>query len=168
MCPICAMQLVPVSSLVEPASAPARIRRQVDFITEHYLALQRLFSSDSTKDVARNALGVASAAQQVIEHRDDPEAKLSKSASNAVRAIRASALAITGSNIDRDRVRFGELSKAFIALINEFRPDPKEWPKLFVFRCPMAKAEWVQSTKTVANPYYGFKMRDCGELKAEK
>ena len=64
--------------------------------------------------------------------------------------------------------RYGELSKAFIALTDEFRPDSKKWPKLYVFHCPMAKAEWVQPTKTVANPYYGFKMRDCGELKAEK
>jgi hypothetical protein len=36
----------------------------------------------------------------------------------------------------------------------------------YVFNCPMAKAEWLQTdSKQVSNPYMGKKMPTCGELK---
>jgi hypothetical protein len=36
----------------------------------------------------------------------------------------------------------------------------------YVFTCPMAKADWLQTdSKQVSNPYMGKKMPACGELK---
>jgi len=35
----------------------------------------------------------------------------------------------------------------------------------YVMTCPMAKADWVQSNKEVANPYMGQKMPHCGTIK---
>jgi hypothetical protein len=36
----------------------------------------------------------------------------------------------------------------------------------YVFHCPMAKSEWLQTdSKTVSNPYMGKKMPTCGSLK---
>ena len=36
----------------------------------------------------------------------------------------------------------------------------------YVFTCPMAKAEWLQTdSKQASNPYMGKKMPTCGELK---
>lgn len=36
----------------------------------------------------------------------------------------------------------------------------------FVFTCPMAKADWLQTdSKQVSNPYMGKKMPTCGEIK---
>ncbi len=35
-------------------------------------------------------------------------------------------------------------------------------PDFHVFYCPMAKKDWVQRTTTVANPYMGKDMLDCG------
>jgi hypothetical protein len=36
----------------------------------------------------------------------------------------------------------------------------------FVFTCPMAKADWLQTdSKQVSNPYMGKKMLTCGEIK---
>jgi hypothetical protein len=37
----------------------------------------------------------------------------------------------------------------------------------FILTCPMAQADWVQSTRAVANPYLGKDMLTCGEVKAE-
>jgi hypothetical protein len=37
----------------------------------------------------------------------------------------------------------------------------------FILTCPMAQADWVQSTRTVANPYLGKDMLTCGEVKEE-
>ena len=31
-----------------------------------------------------------------------------------------------------------------------------------VFRCPMAKADWLQKPGETANPYYGSEMLTCG------
>jgi hypothetical protein len=35
----------------------------------------------------------------------------------------------------------------------------------YVMTCPMAKGDWVQKDKEVANPYYGASMLRCGGLK---
>ncbi|MBN8708042.1 MAG: DUF3347 domain-containing protein [Verrucomicrobia bacterium] len=36
----------------------------------------------------------------------------------------------------------------------------------YVFTCPMVKAEWVQKTKEVQNPYMGKEMLGCGSIKS--
>jgi len=38
----------------------------------------------------------------------------------------------------------------------------------YVFTCPMAKADWVQKTTKVQNPYLGPDMSSCGSLKSGK
>lgn len=38
----------------------------------------------------------------------------------------------------------------------------------YVFTCPMAKADWVQKTTKVQNPYMGQEMPGCGSLKSAK
>ena len=30
--------------------------------------------------------------------------------------------------------------------------------------CPMARKYWIQKGETIANPYYGRKMADCGRI----
>ena len=35
---------------------------------------------------------------------------------------------------------------------------------LVVAHCPMKNADWVQTGETIANPYYGSSMLDCGEV----
>lgn len=35
----------------------------------------------------------------------------------------------------------------------------------YVMTCPMAGADWIQTTPTVANPYYGSQMLHCGSIK---
>ena len=54
-----------------------------------------------------------------------------------------------------------------------FKPISEECIKMaegvdgqYVFTCPMAKAEWLQTdSKQVSNPYMGKKMPTCGSLK---
>jgi Cu(I)/Ag(I) efflux system membrane fusion protein len=35
----------------------------------------------------------------------------------------------------------------------------------YVVHCPMANKDWVQTSKTISNPYFGKAMPDCGEIK---
>jgi len=37
----------------------------------------------------------------------------------------------------------------------------------FVMSCPMAGADWIQTTADVANPYFGASMFSCGAVKEE-
>jgi Cu(I)/Ag(I) efflux system membrane fusion protein len=37
--------------------------------------------------------------------------------------------------------------------------------KLYVFYCPMKKANWLDDANTVKNPYYGKSMLTCGSVK---
>ncbi|MDD2763798.1 MAG: hypothetical protein PHE83_07490 [Opitutaceae bacterium] len=37
----------------------------------------------------------------------------------------------------------------------------------FILHCVMADAEWVQSTRKVANPYFGSDMPACGTIQEE-
>ena len=138
--------------------------RQIGFVTEHYLTLHRLLAADSTADVARNALGVAAATQQVIELADAARQKLPPEAVKALETIRGAALGMTGRDIARDRARFATLSTGLIKLLDHLRPEPQRWPMLYVFHCPMENTDWIQSTEKIANPYHGFKMLDCGWL----
>jgi hypothetical protein len=36
----------------------------------------------------------------------------------------------------------------------------------YVAYCPMAKASWLQTSKTILNPYMGTSMVHCGQIKS--
>ncbi|MFQ5501085.1 MAG: efflux RND transporter periplasmic adaptor subunit [Phycisphaerae bacterium] len=163
-CRICAMQLVSAGAIVGQETGPAPVRRQIDFIIEHYLALQTLLAADKKTDIARNALGVVDATEvlaNLLENKTDAD---SMALSTAARQAHKAALKITGVEISSDRAHFSDLSSAMRKFLAHVRPDQKRWPKLYIFHCPMSKADWVQTSKKKANPYYGFKMLDCGKL----
>ena len=162
-CPICAMQLVPRASIVGLQSGPQQIRRQVDYITEHYLALQGLLASDKSTDAARHALGIVDAAESLAKQLGEAGNEPAPELAAAVEKIHAAALKIRGKDIANDRAQFGELSAAERTLMKYHRPDRTRWPKLYIFHCPMSKADWIQTSPKLANPYYGFKMLDCGK-----
>ncbi len=167
LCSICGMQLVKESALERPTAAPEHVATQVNYIMEHYLALQRLLSSDRTKDLTLHALGLVSASEALIAHLGDPGMTLPPEVTDAARRLRAAALRITGK-LEADRVTFVDLSAAMSTLIEHTRPDQVRWPKLYLYHCPMSKGDWLQPVEEKANPYYGFKMLNCGELKGVK
>jgi hypothetical protein len=162
-CPICGMRLVDVGALPHPTSAPAAIAVQMNYLMEHYLALQQRFASDRTTDVALNALGLVQAADEILKHVGDPGAGLPAEFAEAVRRLRAAALKTTGKDLEADRVTFVELSAAMRTLVEHVRPDRSEYPKIYMFHCPMTKGDWLQVSPEMANPFYGFKMLKCGE-----
>lgn len=167
-CNICGMRLVPESEFHRPHDAPSRIVAQIDYITEHYLELQRLLASDKADDVARQALGIVSACEELLKHVQGATVANATEIKASVEKIRDAALKTTGTSLEKDRVTFVGMSSAMRELINVARPDRNRWPKLYIFHCPMSKGDWVQSTLERANPYYGFRMLNCGELQEVK
>jgi hypothetical protein len=166
-CSICGMQLVAESALIRPEAAPEHVAAQMDYILEHYLAIQRLLASDRTTDLTLHALGLASASEELLKHLSDPGVQLPSEVAAASKKLHTSSLKITGT-LAADRVTFVEMSAAVRALVEYARPDRKRWPKLYLYHCPMSKGDWLQPAEEKANPYYGFKMLKCGELKGIK
>ncbi|HUJ44623.1 MAG TPA: DUF3347 domain-containing protein [Opitutaceae bacterium] len=74
-------------------------------------------------------------------------------------ASSANAVAHAGDLV-RARASFKSLSAQAISLARHTKG-------YFILTCPMAQADWVQSTRTVANPYLGQTMLTCGEVKEE-
>lgn len=72
-------------------------------------------------------------------------------------AEKASAMASSDS-LEAAREKFKPLSEDAVKLA-------RNEEGYFVMTCPMAKADWVQRDKDVANPYYGSAMLRCGSLK---
>lgn len=167
-CSICAMQLVSAARFHPVTTASDRVQRELDHITEHYLAIQKLLSSDSTTDLARHALGITAASEEMLKHVGDLEPAKAKRIQAAASMVHESALKLSGTRISETRVELVGLSSGMVAMLNDLRPDRQRWPSLYVFHCPMSKGDWVQADKEKANPYYGFQMLKCGELKATK
>lgn len=66
------------------------------------------------------------------------------------------------ASIDDARAAFKTVSATVIPLAEKTGAGP-----YFVMTCPMAKADWIQTDKTLANPYYGASMLRCGTVKKE-
>lgn len=56
------------------------------------------------------------------------------------------------------RAAFKGISAAIIPLLENAGDH-------FIMTCPMAGADWIQTTDAVANPYYGSQMLKCGSVK---
>lgn len=66
----------------------------------------------------------------------------------------------TQKDIDGQRESFKSISKHLITYAKREKLDG-----LYEANCPMASADWLQSTSEVKNPYYGAKMLTCGSAK---
>jgi hypothetical protein len=93
------------------------------------------------------------------------KAAAQKLAAEAVRlhhaGIADSAKTVTRADDLADaREAFKTLSIEVVALV-------RHTAGYFILTCPMAQADWVQSTRAVANPYLGKDMLTCGEVKEE-
>jgi hypothetical protein len=77
------------------------------------------------------------------------------------RGMAGSASAVVqADDLSHARASFKALSTGAIALARHAKG-------YFILTCPMAGADWVQSTRAIANPYLGKDMLTCGEVKEE-
>ena len=92
----------------------------------------------------------------------DAARTLAAAATNAHRTdLAAAAGAVAGAtDLAASREAFKKLSQDTVVLARHERG----W---FIVNCPMANADWVQRTRTIANPYFGQSMPSCGIVKEE-
>src|SRR5207237_8076323 len=66
------------------------------------------------------------------------------------------------ATVDSAREAVGPLSDAIIAYARG--ADVTFGDNVNAAYCPMARKYWIQKGETIANPYYGRKMADCGRI----
>jgi Cu(I)/Ag(I) efflux system membrane fusion protein len=74
--------------------------------------------------------------------------------------------AAEGASLEAVRADFEALGQRVIALLRTFG-NPTRDPLRLAF-CPMAGsggAEWIQTSETIANPYFGRAMHTCGSIR---
>ncbi|MCB9866874.1 MAG: DUF3347 domain-containing protein [Phycisphaerales bacterium] len=163
-CAICGMQLVARADLPEPKTAPEAVRVQMNHLMEHYLGIQERLAGDRVEGVAKQALGLIAAADEIEKHLADPQVDLPDAFKPALQKLRDAAVKLRAEDLAESRVAFVELSGALRTLVEQARPDRDRYEKIYIFHCPMSKGDWLQTTPDKRNPYYGFQMLTCGEL----
>ena len=133
----------------------------VDTLINPYLTVQKALARDDL-EAAQKGVELYLKAMKHAPH----EGKAHEEAMD----LSTSATAIAkASDIKLARTAFLTLSQEITSLVQHIGTT-KETP-LFIAHCPMAfdnkGGSWLQSDKTVANPYYGSMMLRCGSIKKQ-
>ena len=133
----------------------------VDTLVDPYLAIQKGLADDNLKAAQTGANNFLEAMKQA-PHQGEAHEEAAD--------LTTPAKAIVGaSDIKAARTAFLGLSQEMTSLVKHVGTT-KDTP-LYVAYCPMAfgnkGGSWMQSSKTVANPYYGSMMLGCGSIKEQ-
>jgi Cu(I)/Ag(I) efflux system membrane fusion protein len=130
----------------------------VQSLVQPYLSIQAALASD---DLAQAKTGAAAFAEAMKGAPKDEDEKEDVDAFNTPANQIASAESIADA-----RQAFIELSSEMTSLVSHVGISGKE--NLYAVKCPMANdhkgATWIQSDKTIHNPYFGSKMPKCGSV----
>ena len=127
-------------------AAAAESTHQADAL-ENLIAIQKSLAADSMGHVTHHAAAIAKAA---TDHKING---LSQQAAKQAHAV------ANAKDIKAAREAFKKLNESFEAYLKD---HPDKSGKYHVAYCPMAKASWVQTGNTIANPYFGQSMLTCG------
>ncbi len=130
----------------------------VDDLVRAYLAIH--------DELAGNTFtGVASQLDRVHTSISSLESIAPDSLKESVANIKA-AVPHEAADIESFRTAFRAFSDAMIELMRMAPPSADAAPRLYHIYCPMVKADWLQASPQVANPY-DADMPGCGTIKDE-
>ena len=132
------------------------IQGQVDSIVKSYLVVQKALAADKTDGVSDELGKIHTAAAALA---DSSDGKLREQA----KALAAHS-DVKVKDLKGARASFKPLSNDAIALVQIMPQSASIAPELYDVNCPMVKANWLQPSKDVANPYMGSEMLDCGKV----
>ncbi len=124
--------------------------KPVQEVFDDYMNIQGALAQDSLEGIGSTAAEMA----KVI--RGDTLKRLSPGV-----AEQADALA-KAQDLGSARAAFKTLSESLIGYLQSQKTPEGAY---YVAYCPMAKASWVQTDKTIMNPYMGKQMIHCGQIK---
>ena len=138
------------------AHAPA-VQSQVDAVVKSYLTVQKHLTQDKTEGIAAEFKTIREAAEKLVNAAEDE--KLKVQAQTVAKHAEAKP-----KDLKAARAINESLSSAVIGLVQVVPPSNEVAPALYEATCPMAKANWLQTTKEITNPYMGQKMLNCGSI----
>jgi protein-disulfide isomerase len=132
-------------------STPRKVFMEpVQSVFDNYIKVQGALAQDSLAGVA------ASAASMTKAIRADSMKMLSTKVAQQAESL-AKAKDLQGA-----RAAFKPLSESLIQFVKDQNVAPGAYYEAY---CPMAKASWLQTEKTIVNPYLGKSMVHCGQIK---
>jgi hypothetical protein len=141
----------------QSANANAGLMESVDQLHEQYLSIARQLGEMEESKKAVDAGPLREAANHLEDLLPAGEKALAHAISDAAGTL-------SGKSLDEQRNRFKKVSEAMIELARVRPPSTRISEKLYVMHCPMAPGNWLQTSETLANPYYGRTMKQCGEV----
>ncbi len=129
---------------------------QIDATVKSYVAVQKLLAQDKLEGVSAELVKIRDAAKGLASAED---AKIKEQG-----AAIAKSAAAEPKTIKDARDAFKKLSTDVIGLVTIAPQTADAAAALYEASCPMAKANWLQTSKDVNNPYYGKSMLDCGKI----
>ena len=132
-----------------------------DTIQQYQLSkLLAQYYSLSDALVAGNANSASSLAEDFVKTLNGVDYKVISEGN--IKALQKDAGAISESkDIKSQRQHFANFSTNMITLAKAVKLDNKS---IYEAYCPMKKASWLTSEKTIKNPYYGSSMLTCGKI----
>jgi Cu(I)/Ag(I) efflux system membrane fusion protein len=122
----------------------------VQSVFDNYIKVQGTLAQDSLEGVGGTATAMAKAI------RGDSMQMLSPKVTEQAEAL------AQAKNLEAARAAFKSLSESLIGYLKEQKVPPGAYYEAY---CPMAKASWLQTDKTIMNPYMGKGMVHCGQIK---
>ena len=132
------------------ASTKAVFMQPVQSVFDNYMSIQGELSQDSIAGLSKTGTAMAKAI------RGDSMQMLS-----AKVAEQAEALA-QAKDLEAARAAYKTLSESLIKYVKSQKLPAGTYYEAY---CPMAKASWLQTDKTILNPYMGKGMIHCGVIK---
>ena len=133
-----------------------------DALVKAYLDLSGFFGRPQKDDQPADVQALITAAEKFGGELPAEKKALAEKIAKAGSAMK-------DQPVDRQRGLLKPVSEAVIALVDQVPPSKTVADKLFVMHCPMADdnrgANWLQTTETLANPYFAKSMKRCGEMK---
>jgi Cu(I)/Ag(I) efflux system membrane fusion protein len=133
----------------------------VDTLVTPYLTIQTALASDDLKAAQAGAEAFMEATKKAPK-AEDAQAEAAELHGLAEKIA-------TAEDLKSARVAFLPLSTDLTSMVKHVGVSDKQ--PLYAANCPMAFSGkgggWIQSDKTIANPYYGSKMLRCGSVKSQ-
>lgn len=151
---IIVLLLLASTTAVKAADSPA-----ITHLIKAYLGIKDALVSDNGKAANAQAKQFTAAVAEVNSSTLDADQK-------AAWAKYAEKLRFNGdhivesTDIEHQREHFVSLSNDMYAVVKALKPETT----LYRQYCPMKKNYWLSQSKTIANPFYGGDMPDCGKV----
>ena len=133
------------------SKAPKVFKQPVQSVFDNYMKVSGALAQDSLEGIGSTAGVMAKAIRA-----DGAKALPAKVAEQAEALAKA-------KDLESARAAFKDLSESLIGYLKAQKVPAGAY---YVGYCPMAKASWLQTEKTITNPYMGKGMLRCGQIKS--